>query len=153
MNLYIADTGNNRILVIATADSAVLPNTGTVVAASGAGTNPAQVSAPQGVAVYNSGKLYVADTGNNRVLMIASAPATGAATVLCALGSALGQVRGPEGVTIAVFQFGPLAGGPSIIVSDTMNNRIQGSRLPAAAGSWMLLPPLTGQFNLPSKIR
>ena len=159
MNLYIADTGNNRILVIATADATPFANTGTVVAGPGAGTNPAQVTAPQGVAVDNSGKLYVADTGNDRVLMIASAPVAGAATVLCSLGPQPGQVRDPEGVTIAAFTAGPLAGAPSIVVSDTNHNRIQGSLLSAAA--WMLLPPPagggpgagTGQFSLPSKLR
>jgi sugar lactone lactonase YvrE len=159
MNLYIADTGNNRILVIATADATPFANTGTVVAGSGAGTNPAQVNAPQGVAVDNVGKLYVADTGNDRVLMIASAPASGVATVLCTLGPQLGQVRDPEGVTITTFAAGPLAGVSSIVVSDTNNNRIQGRDLSAAV--WMLLPPPagggsgagTGQFSLPSKIR
>jgi sugar lactone lactonase YvrE len=159
MNLYIADAGNNRILVIATADAAVIANTGTVVAGPGAGINPAQVMAPQGVAVDNAGKLYVADTGNDRVLLIASAPAPGAATVLCTLGPQPGQVRDAEGVTIAAFTSGPLAGVSSLVVSDTTNNRIQGTRLPA--GSWALLPPPagggpgsgTGQFKLPSKIR
>ncbi len=159
MNLYIADTGNNRILVIATADATVFANTGTVVAASGAGTNPAQVTAPQGVAVDNAGDLYVADTGNDRVLLIASAPASGAATVLCTLGPQPGQVRDPEGVTVAAFTSGPLALVSSLIVSDTTNNRIQGTSLQAAA--WMLLPPPAGggfgagvgQFRLPSKIR
>jgi sugar lactone lactonase YvrE len=159
MTLYIADTGNNRILAIATADAAVIPNTGAVVAGSGAGLNPAQVTAPQGVAVDNAGRLYVADTGNNRVLALATAPLPGPAAALCTLGPALGQVSGPEGVTITAFAFGPLAGTPSIIVSDTTNNRIQGRSLPA--GAWMLLPPPAGggpgagigQFKLPSKIR
>ncbi len=159
MTLYIADTGNNRILAIATADAAVIPNTGAVVAGSGVGLNPAQVTAPQGVAVDNAGRLYVADTGNNRVLAMATAPLPGPAAALCTLGPALGQVSGPEGVTIAAFAFGPLAGVSSIIVSDTTNNRIQGKSLPA--GAWMLLPPPAGggpgagigQFKLPSKIR
>jgi hypothetical protein len=159
MNLYIADTGNNRILVIANADSVGFPNLGTVLAGSGAGLNPAQVTAPQGVAVDNSGRLFIADTGNDRVLMIAGAPSPGPATVLCSVGGALGQVRGPEGVTIATLTNGPLAGVESIIVSDTTNHRIQGRIL--SAGPWMLIPPPvgggpgagTGQFNLPSKIR
>jgi sugar lactone lactonase YvrE len=149
MNLYIADTGNNRILVIATADSTMIANTATVFAGSGAGLNPAQVTAPQGVAVDNAGRLYVADTGNNRVLVIASAPTPGSATAVCALGPALGQVRGAEGVTIAALAAGPLAGGTSLIVSDTTNNRVQGRVLPG--GSWM--PVGAAQFKLPSKIR
>jgi sugar lactone lactonase YvrE len=159
MNLYIADTGNNRILAIANADSVGFPNQGTLLAGPGNGLNPAQVTAPQGVAVDNSGKLYIADTGNERVLMIASAPSPGAATVLSALGPALGQVRGPEGVTIAAFALGPLSAVESIIISDTTNNRIQGKGL--AAGAWMLIPPpmgggpgtAAGQFQTPSKVR
>jgi sugar lactone lactonase YvrE len=149
MNLYVADTGNNRILVIATADSTMIANTGTVVASLGAGLNPAQVTAPQGVAVDNSGKLYIADTGNNRLLTMTSAPTPGAATAISTVGAALGQVRSPEGVTIAAFTAGPFAGASSVIVSDTANNRIQGRVLPA--GPWMLVG--TGPFRFPSKIR
>jgi sugar lactone lactonase YvrE len=159
MNLYIADTGNNRILRIETADAAVIPNTGTVVAGSGAGLNPAQVTAPQGVAVDDSGDLYVADTGNNRVLLITTAPAPGAGGTLCMLGTQLGQVDSPEGVTVAAYTIGPLAGMSTLVVSDTNNDRIEGARLPIIA--WVLLPAPTGggpgsgmgQFKRPSKIR
>jgi hypothetical protein len=154
MNLYIADTGNNRILRIATADAVVIPNTGVTIAASGAGLNPAQVTAPEGVAVDNAGVLYVADTGNDRILQITSAPASGPGTVVCSFGAALGQVRGPEGVTIAGLPSGVLGGGPSIIISDSKNNRIEGR--PLSATVWGLLAgPGTGngQFTLPSKIR
>jgi sugar lactone lactonase YvrE len=150
MNLHVADTGNNRILTIPTADSTRVPNTGTVLAGSGAGLNPAQVTAPQGVAVDSAGKLYVADTGNHRVLAIASAPVPGAATAVCTQGSALGQVVGPEGVTVTAFTAGVLAGVTSVVVSDTANNRVQARPLPA--GPWLLLggPAL---LKLPSKIR
>jgi sugar lactone lactonase YvrE len=150
MNLHVADTGNNRILTIVTADSTMIPNTGTVLAGSGAGLNPAQVTAPQGVAVDSAGRLYIADTGNNRVLTMASAPAPGAASTLCTLGGALGQVRGPEGVTITAFTSGPLAGVPSVVVSDTTNNRIQARSL--LPGPWMLLGG-PAQLKLPSKVR
>jgi sugar lactone lactonase YvrE len=149
MNLYIADTGNNRILVVGTADATMIPNTGTVVAAPGAGLNPAQVWRPEGVAVDDTGNLYVADTGNNRVLLITSAPASGAATELCAAGSQPGQARGPEGVTVVAFK----TGVSWLVVSDTSNNRIQASTLPV--GAWTLLSPPAGGglFDHPSKIR
>ena len=154
MNLYIADTGNNRILRIATADAVVIPNTGATLAASGAGLNPAQVTAPQGVAVDNAGVLYVADTGNDRILQITSAPAPGPGTVVCSFGQALGQVRGPEGVTIAGLTFGSLSGGPSIIISDSKNNRIEGRLLSTTVWSLLAGPGTgNGQFTLPSKIR
>lgn len=150
MNLHVADTGNNRILTIVTADVTMVRDTGTVLAGPGAGLNPPQVTAPQGVAVDSSGRLYIADTGNNRVLTMASAPAPGPASTLCSLGGGPGQVRAPEGVTITVFTSGPLSGVPSVVVSDTTNNRIQARTL--APGAWVLLggPP---QLNQPSKVR
>jgi DNA-binding beta-propeller fold protein YncE len=160
MTLYIADMNNSRILRIAVADIVNAPNAGVGVAGPGSGLNPGQVFKPHGVAVDGSGKLYVADTGNSRILYFAGA-LPGPATVLCATGVQLGQVQKPEGVTVSAFGVGPLAGGPSVLVSDTSNNRIQGSRLPANAGSWMLVPPPAGgglgagvgQFMAPSKIR
>ncbi|HMF36072.1 MAG TPA: Ig-like domain repeat protein, partial [Isosphaeraceae bacterium] len=60
-NLYIADTGNNRIRKIS-------PD-GTIVTIAGNGT-PAILNAPTGIAVGASGNLYIADTGNNRIRVV-----------------------------------------------------------------------------------
>ena len=60
-NLYIADTGNNRIRKIS-------PN-GIITTVAGNGT-PAILNAPTGIAVSASGNLYIADTGNNRILVV-----------------------------------------------------------------------------------
>lgn len=68
-NLYIADSGNNRVRRVAR-DGRI-----TTVAGSGAagfrgdgGTAVmASLSAPEGVAVDKSGNLYIADTGNSRI--------------------------------------------------------------------------------------
>ena len=153
-NLFIADTGNNRIQKITNASTQTLPNTGTVVAGIGSGLT--SVRMPQGVAVDSVGNLYVADTGNNRVTRFAGGN-PGTATLLAGSGTALGQVRAPEGVTISSFSTGPLAGGLSLIVSDTSNNRIQGRLLNATI--WRLvgtpngLGSSPGQFRTPSKIR
>lgn len=65
----------------------------------------------------------MADTGNDRVLLILSAPAPGAGTVLCAAGTQLGKVSDPEGVTVASFVVGPLAGLSTLVVGDTVNSR------------------------------
>ena len=158
MTLYVADTGHDRILRLLTADATMLANTGTVAAGSGAGLNPAQVSGPQGVAVDDVGSLFVADTGNSRVLhFVGMVP--GPAVELATSGSALGQVQAAEGVAISAFTVGPLAGTASVIVSDTANDRVQGMTLPA--GAWALVPPpagggpgaAVGQFRTPSKVR
>ena len=71
-NLYIADAGNNRIRKVS-------PD-GLIVTVAGDGTagyagdgdlaTVAQLSTPSGVAVDNSGNLYIADTGNNRIRLV-----------------------------------------------------------------------------------
>ncbi|MGA2599445.1 MAG: FG-GAP-like repeat-containing protein, partial [Bryobacteraceae bacterium] len=68
-NLYIADTGNNRIRKVS------LSGVITTIAGTGASgfsgdgglAAAAQLSAPTGIAVDGAGNLYVADAGNQRV--------------------------------------------------------------------------------------
>jgi sugar lactone lactonase YvrE len=68
-NLYIADTGNNRVRrvdrrgVITT----VAGNGDDGFSGDGSPATRASLAAPQGVAVDAQGNLYIADTGNNRV--------------------------------------------------------------------------------------
>jgi serine/threonine protein kinase, bacterial len=66
-NVYVADTGNNRIRKI-TSGGVVVTIAGTGVAglADGTGTS-ASFHIPLGVAVDSSGNVYVADAGNNRI--------------------------------------------------------------------------------------
>jgi trimeric autotransporter adhesin len=56
-NLYIADTGNHRILK--------LTRTGTLTTVAGGGADP--LDEPRGIAVEPSGTLLIADTGNGRL--------------------------------------------------------------------------------------
>jgi DNA-binding beta-propeller fold protein YncE len=59
-DIYVADTGNNRILE--------LSPTGKPLAHWGTrGTRPGQFNGPTRVAVDGQGNIYVADTGNNRI--------------------------------------------------------------------------------------
>ncbi|MBI4752466.1 MAG: NHL repeat-containing protein [Acidobacteria bacterium] len=164
--LYIADKTNNQILKILNCHTVTVANTGTYVATTGSGLNPGQVRNPEGVAVNNAGDLAVADTGNNRVLLFAggnAGPATSYGGSGAGIGGAMGQYRGPEGVTFSTFSTGVFAGGTTIVVGDTQNNRIQAKNLPS--GVWILVtgspnPPQTGtvgsqvgQFRNPSKIQ
>lgn len=66
-NLYVADTGNNRILQIRRKDGAF---TLTRVIDQVKGTEPSTFAAPSDVSVDKKGNIYVADTNNNRVLMM-----------------------------------------------------------------------------------
>ena len=75
-NVFIADTGNNRIVEVPMVSGA-LSNAAqvTLVAAADSKGNPtpiasAVLNSPAGVAVDNMGDLFIADTGNNRIVGI-----------------------------------------------------------------------------------
>ena len=107
-NLYVADTGNNRI-------RKVTPE-GIVSTVAGDGTAgyvdgpaaQAQFNGPIGVAVDLTGNLYVADTYNDRIRMIST---DGHVTTLA------GAFDTPCAVVVA--------GDGSVIVADTGNNQLQ----------------------------
>jgi len=74
-NWYIADTSNNRIRMV-TAAGVISTVAGTATAGSSGDNGPAsaaQLNAPRGLAIDNSGNLYIADSGNNEVRKITPA--------------------------------------------------------------------------------
>ncbi|MBI4748124.1 MAG: hypothetical protein HY774_06515 [Acidobacteria bacterium] len=152
--LFVTDETNSRILRINNANTVVAATSGTVIATAGTGMN--KVQNPQGITIDSNGTIFVADTGNSRILRWINAnPAN--ATALALVGSQLGQVNRPEGVTVTQFATGPFAGGPFLVVGDTSNNRIQGRFIPT--GQWNLVGSPNnigsgvGQFRAPSKIQ
>ncbi|MBI4751827.1 MAG: VCBS repeat-containing protein [Acidobacteria bacterium] len=155
-NLYIADRVASRVLRISNANTVTTPNSGTVIAQSGNGLSPGEVQSPVGVAVDNDRNLYVADSGNNRILMFFRGN-SGSATVLASGGSDLGQVVNPEGVTVTQFMLGPESGRRNLVVGNTGNHRIEsrefGSSVWRLVGTPNLFGSAVGQFNQPSKIR
>jgi uncharacterized protein (TIGR03437 family) len=70
-NVYIADFGNNRIRMV-NSGGAISTIAGTTQGYSGDGgaATAAQLNNPQGVAVDSAGRVYIADTANNRVRMV-----------------------------------------------------------------------------------
>ncbi|MBX7220297.1 MAG: putative Ig domain-containing protein [Blastocatellia bacterium] len=166
--LFVADRGatagtSGRVLSVTTANAT--PGTYAQVAGYGVGSAPfMQVKNPEGVALDDAGNLFIADTGNNRVLRRAGGTG-GAGTVLCPISGsltapALGQVRGPEGVTIVdAALLGGTTGQAAIIVSDTQNQRIQGSTTTTSNTGYGLVGSPngngtgTGQFKSPGKIK
>ena len=60
-NLYIADTGHNRIVEVSPAGAGSVISTPSIT-----------LNAPQGVAVDVSGDIYISDTGNSRIVKIPS---------------------------------------------------------------------------------
>lgn len=67
-NLYIADTGNNRVILLSWA-----PSTNAYGAPKEIGS---QLVGPEGVALNTMGNVYIADTGNNQVIKIAQSNST-----------------------------------------------------------------------------
>jgi PKD domain-containing protein/NHL repeat-containing protein len=72
-SLYIADTGNNRIRRVAPDGTitTIAGNGAAGFAGDGGPATQAQLNAPSGVTVDPGGNVYIADTGNHRVRMVA----------------------------------------------------------------------------------
>jgi len=160
-NLYIADNENSRILKLSNANTVTQPNLAQQIAGVGAGTAPiGQVRQPEGIAVDGFNNLYIADTANNRVIMFPTQgpqgvnPGESPAILVANAGAIPGNVRYLEGITITSFTQGPLAGGSSLIISDSLNSRIQGRMLNGT--TWTVLGDIgtsVGKFRNPSKLR
>ncbi len=116
-NVYVADTGNNRIRKINLASGV------TTLAGGGLGSLvPIEFNSPNDVAVDTAGNVYVADTGKNRICKVTS---DGVLTTLAGSDQAgfsdgngtVAKFRSPEGVAVD-------ASG-NVYVADTYNNRIR----------------------------
>ena len=108
-NIYVADTGNNRVVeemyisgVTYDTPAGYAPQ---LVVASG-------LSAPQAVAADASGNIYIADTGNNRILLENPA-GSGSFTQSVLFNNGL---NAPAGVAVDAFG--------NVFISDTGNKRV-----------------------------
>ncbi|OGR81724.1 MAG: hypothetical protein A2X32_09585 [Elusimicrobia bacterium GWC2_64_44] len=156
--LYVVDTNNNRVLwwnsgsllnstpadgVIGQADlTGAAPNRGGAAAASG-------LSSPNGVAVGASGEVWVADTGNNRVLRYAVPAANGPSANLV-LGQADFTQYGFTATSTTLNSPMAVAAGAagSVWVADSGNNRILKYNSPSVSGQAAVL--VLGQPNFTS---
>ena len=137
--VYIADTGNNRI--VQTSD--ILGSNWTSIGKSGNGTN--QFSSPWGVALDAAGKIYVSDSGNCRIARMDNINGTNW-TTYGSCGAGVGQFSNPEGLWVDM--------NGKIYVADAGNNRI--TRMDDMSGTnFVSLGTLgngTGQFSSPAAV-
>ncbi|HTB52327.1 MAG TPA: T9SS type A sorting domain-containing protein [Ferruginibacter sp.] len=156
--VFVSDANNNRILrfaSVATATSGVAAEAvlgQTSFTASGSGTSSTEMNFPQGIALDNSGNLWVADAGNNRVLEFLNAAtiASGAAASLVigqtnftstTSGITASTLHDPESVFIS---------NNTLWVSDADNNRVLQFNDISAAASGASASSVFGQANFTS---
>ncbi len=139
---YVADAGHNRILVYGP-EGSLLARWGAGAGDGASGDGPGAFDHPEAVAVAPSGDVYVADTGNDRVVGLS--PGGGAIAEWGSKGAANGRFRSPSGVAVD-------AAG-DVYVLDSENNRVEvfeaGGRFLAR---WGLRGTGPGELSQPAAI-
>jgi sugar lactone lactonase YvrE len=123
-NVYVADRGNSTICKIGRSGmvTTLAGSVGSFGSADGPG-NEARFSAPSGVAIDGSGNVYVADTGNNTIRMIAP---TGEVTTIAGTVGSAGSIDGTRNVALFDQPTGVAADGlGNVFVADTGNHTIR----------------------------
>ncbi len=123
-NLYIADTGNNRVRKVSNGVITTAAGNGTqgFIGDNGLATS-AQLYVPSGVAVDSAGNLYIADIGNNRVRKVSNGVITTAA------GDGARGFGGDNGLATGAQLFNPFGvavdSAGNLYIADSGNNRVR----------------------------
>ena len=134
-NIYVVDSGNNRIQKFDSAGNYVLQW-------GGAGTGNSQFNTPDSIAFDSLGNVYVTDTTNNRVQKFDSSG--GYITKWGSSGTTNGKFKSPMGIAVR---------GTSVYVVDSTNNRVQIFDLSGGyLSQWGTGGSANGQFNAPDGI-
>ncbi len=125
-NVYIADQGNNRIRIISASGIInTFAGNGTAgYSGDGAAATAAMLNSPLGLAVDNSGNVYVGDVTNNRVRKIAT---SGTISTYAGTGSA--GYSGDGGAATSAQLYAPsglaIDNAGSLYIADKTNGRIR----------------------------
>jgi hypothetical protein len=147
-NLVLADTGNNRIRVVAATtgtfygqamtagDIYTVAGTGAAgFAGDGGPATSAEMRDPLGISIGPSGNLLIADTGNNRVRLVAATSgsyfgqAVTGGDITTVAGTGTAGFRGDSGQAAAAELSSPQAtgvdGSGNLLIADTGNGRVR----------------------------
>ena len=126
-NLYIADTGNNSIRIVAASNSYITTLS----------TGSAVLSSPKGVAVDAAGRVYIADTNNCRILKVTPSGSITITTTVTGSDSGACGYSGDGGPAASALVDHPsgvaLDAAGNLYIADTFNQRIR--RVSAATGT------------------
>jgi hypothetical protein len=119
-NVYVADTGNNRIRVVTNGTVSTLAGSGVASFADGAGLS-AQFSSPQSVAVDGAGNVYVAEDENHRIRFVSP---SGIVKTLAGNGiSSFADGAGLSAQFISPLGIAVNSAGTVVVVADNNANR------------------------------
>jgi DNA-binding CsgD family transcriptional regulator/sugar lactone lactonase YvrE len=128
-NLYIADTGNNRIRRVDSETHVITTIAGSSdtygYGGDGGVADMARLNLPFGVTVAPNGDVYIADTGNSRVRRID----TQTHLITTVVGTGKEGFSGDGGAALAAVLYGPRAvvfdSSGNLLVADTGNHRVR----------------------------
>ena len=125
-NIYISDTGNQRIRTVdfVTGKISTIAGTGAAgYSGDGGAATSARIDSPRALAIDPSGSVYIADTGNNRVRKVM------ATTISTFAGTGTAGFSGDGGLAGAAQLSGPrglvIKSNGNVVISDTGNNRVR----------------------------
>ncbi len=160
-NLYVGDTGNHVIREIAAGSHAVRTIAGVGKPGTCDGPGP-QVGLylPEGLAVGGDGALYVADTGNNRIVRMVPGNPWEVTTFAGSRSGDAGRADGKGTSALFFLPTGIAAAGSALYVTDTGNDRIcridadgtVTTVVGAAGEGWQDGPGATAQLYRPTGI-
>jgi sugar lactone lactonase YvrE len=125
-NVYISDSGNNRITIYSGTSTTSSKLIGQTSFSTGScGVSSTLLCDPRGIALDSNNNLYVSDYSNSRVLMFPSGTST--ATVLYGQSSFSSSTSNANGISANSLSFAPfvaLDSNNSLFISDGGNSRI-----------------------------